>query len=107
MYWQTLRPLQNLNSIFHTVKNEPRVSRITSPNKNLACEKATIVILAMQVARFSAYGNIWGESGRGLPVYRGSGTTIGARPLADLSLAHVFQGLVLSRGKKTLAPELS
>ena len=67
MYWQTLRPLQNLNSIFHTVKTKPRVSRITSPNKNLACEKAIIVILAMQVARFSAHGNIWGESGRGLP----------------------------------------
>ena len=66
-YWQTLRPLQNLNSIFHTVKTEPRVSRITSPNKNLACEKAIIVILVLQVARFSAHGNIWGESGRGLP----------------------------------------
>ena len=58
MYWQTLRPLQNLNSILHTVKTEPRVSRITSPNKNLACEKAANVILEMQVARFSAHGNI-------------------------------------------------
>ena len=66
MYWQTLRPLQNLNSILAYCKTELRVSRITSPNKNLACEKA-IVTLALQDARSSIHRNIWDESRRGLP----------------------------------------
>ena len=94
MYWQTLRPLQNLNSILAYCKTELRVSRITSPNKNLACEKA-IVILALQDARSSIHRKY--ETSRG-EVYRGSVTIISARTLTDLSPARVAQGLSLFHG---------